>query len=80
MADATEIPKLADGMNQFGMISLMKSMEDENKGMLEGILDIFNKDAQDEAEEDLNNFNSLNEDDDLYEDDDLFYDLKKMAE
>jgi len=24
MADATEIPKLADGMNQFGMISLMK--------------------------------------------------------
>jgi hypothetical protein len=66
-----EIPKLADGMNQFGMISLMKSMEDENKGMLEGILDIFNKDAQDEAEEDLNNFNSLNEDDDL------FYDFEK---
>jgi len=77
MADATEIPKLADGMNQFGMISLMKSMEDENKGMLEEILDIFNKDAQDEAEEDLNNFNSLNEDDDLYEDDDLFYDFEK---
>jgi len=71
MADATEIPKLADGMNQFGMISLMKSMEDENKGMLEGILDIFNKDAQDEAEEDLNNFNSSNEDDDL------FYDFEK---
>ena len=71
MADATEIPKLADGMNQFGMISLMKSMEDENKGMLEGLLDIFNKDAQDEAEEDLNNFNSSNEDDDL------FYDFEK---
>ena len=66
-----EIPKLADGMNQFGMISLMKSMEDENKGMLEGLLDIFNKDAQDEAEEDLNNFNSSNEDDDL------FYDFEK---
>jgi len=66
-----EIPKLADGMNQFGMISLMKSMEDENKGMLEGILDIFDKDAQDEAEEDLNNFNSSNEDDDL------FYDFEK---
>jgi len=58
-------------MNQFGMISLMKSMEDENKGMLEGLLDIFNNDAQDEAEEDLNNFNSSNEDDDL------FYDFEK---
>ena len=71
MADATEIPKLADGMNQFGMISLMKSMEDKGKGILTGLLDIFNKDAQDEAEEDLNNFNSSNEDDDL------FYDFEK---
>ncbi|WP_339638809.1 hypothetical protein, partial [Croceibacter atlanticus] len=71
MADATEIPKLANGMNQFGMISLMKSMEDKNKGMLEEILDIFDKDAQDEAEEDLNKFNSSNEDDDL------FYDFEK---
>ena len=71
MADATEIPKLANGMNQFGMISLMKSMEDKNKGILEGILDIFDKDAQDEAEEDLDKFNSSNEDDDL------FYDFEK---